>query len=276
MLLAMNIKNLSISALTLSLFASLGMNLAQLPAWADTTDAAHASSNTKPIIIQPEQNTLKIQLQGNPTTGYHWFLKQYPSRYLKLKNYQFIPGVSTMPGAPGTAEFTFKICPTLHKAPIMTSVTFAYLRPWDNSTEVDNTLTILSIADTHASQTQTQTQDKTKTSDTQKNSTTADHSVESQIDQADQTNQISPKTNSVDLTSTPISGNANTGKPTTTTPTGSPDPAALGTPPASYTNPKADNTQAETQQPAQQQGNQNKTLKNNNTWLSLPSSDTQN
>lgn len=99
----------------------------------------------KPIIIQPNQQILKVSLDANATTGYSWFLKRYNRRYFTLSDYQYVAGNTDMPGAPGKAVFTFKVNPNFHKAPFATRMKLSYMRPWDTSSAMPRTLLILSI-----------------------------------------------------------------------------------------------------------------------------------
>lgn len=99
----------------------------------------------KPIVIQPNQSTLKVTLDANATTGYSWFLNHYNKRFLKLKSYHYVAGDANRPGAPGKATFTFKVNPRFHRAPFKSAISLTYMRPWDASTAVNKRLMILSI-----------------------------------------------------------------------------------------------------------------------------------
>lgn len=107
--------------------------------------AAAPAASDKPVMIAPNQTTLEVNLSGNPSTGYGWYLKKINTHFFKLTQYQFIAGNTQMPGAPGKAVFTFQIDPSFHTAPYSTQISFAYMRPWEASSEMDKSLMVLSI-----------------------------------------------------------------------------------------------------------------------------------
>ncbi len=140
---------LKISALTLLFpLVALAMPINQT----DKTNNAN-----KPVMISPNQDTLELNLTANPSTGYGWYLKQSNNHFFKLTNYQFIPGNPQMPGAPGKAVFTFQVQPCFHNAPYLTQITLSYMRPWDLSTEIDRTVTLVSIPGPASAAASTQT-----------------------------------------------------------------------------------------------------------------------
>jgi len=142
-------KFISKKALSHTLFSLISLSFFSTPVFifADVTPAnSQANSQaSKPVAITPDQNILTINLKANPTTGYSWYLDQYNQQFFKLNSYQFTPGNKKLMGAPGQASFSFTIDPSFHIAPYLTSIQFTYMRPWDMSTAMHQTLWVLSI-----------------------------------------------------------------------------------------------------------------------------------
>jgi inhibitor of cysteine peptidase len=74
--------------------------------------------------------TFKIKLESNPSTGYQWF-SEYDSEFLKLIKSKYYPpedtGETIAAGKPGTQKFVFKALKTGE-----TDITMNYVRPWEN------------------------------------------------------------------------------------------------------------------------------------------------
>ncbi|HSW70423.1 MAG TPA: protease inhibitor I42 family protein [Gammaproteobacteria bacterium] len=107
--------------LPLSLFATEN---AELPIYTEQQTS---------FLITAEQPQFIIKLKSNPTTGYSWFLKKYASRYLQALAHRFQGPDTKMLGAPGYELWTFKMKPAAFVVPLRTSLSFAYLRPWEKN-----------------------------------------------------------------------------------------------------------------------------------------------
>lgn len=85
----------------------------------------------KPIVVNAQQPVITIQLNENPTTGYRWFIKDYPQQWLTLQKHSFIGPQANKPGAPGVASWTFVVNKAALLAPHMLKIEYVYARPWD-------------------------------------------------------------------------------------------------------------------------------------------------
>lgn len=106
----------------------------------NNTITVNSSKNDYKITVIPNQPFV-IKIEGNPTTGYIWTLKNTDEELQKMtitcnKNEDghfgtYIPP-NTEPGlvgAGGIYEFTF----TIKKAIPPRTLTFVYQRPWENT-----------------------------------------------------------------------------------------------------------------------------------------------
>jgi inhibitor of cysteine peptidase len=103
----------------------------------DSEGKADSTSTPKTIVVTEKKNgktvtarvgdTVDVQLSGNPTTGYQWFVVSY-SRDLPVANQEYIPSQPIMTGSGGIFSFQFK--PDLLAAGAKHTAKFAYYRPW--------------------------------------------------------------------------------------------------------------------------------------------------
>ena len=70
-------------------------------------------------------NTLRVELQGNPTTGFTWEEQSPPNTILQQTKHSYVPS-SSLVGAGGTYEFTFKAISVGS-----TQISFIYYRTWE-------------------------------------------------------------------------------------------------------------------------------------------------
>ena len=93
------------------------------------------STVNKVVQVKPNQVTFSVTLSANPTTGYHWYLLQNPSKFLAPITAKFTPPKNKkMMGAPGTMTWTFRAEPAAFAVPRIFTITLAYARSWDLST----------------------------------------------------------------------------------------------------------------------------------------------
>ena len=105
---------------------SLGILMSLMP----TT--ASWSSPLSPLIIKPGQKAISVYIPSNASTGYRWYLDSYQNSKITPDTYEYLPPVSELVGAPGTAKFTFNINANFtHMPHQLTKITFRHLRPWE-------------------------------------------------------------------------------------------------------------------------------------------------
>lgn len=91
-----------------------------------TSFAAENTNNVSEKNVKQSQQ-FQIVLKSNPSTGYSWNVSYNP-KYLKLVSQEYVSSnIVGMVGAPGKQIFTFKALKIGE-----TSVTFNYLRTWEN------------------------------------------------------------------------------------------------------------------------------------------------
>jgi len=90
-----------------------------------------ALGNATVIDVMQGQN-FTMQLQSNPSTGYHWE-PTYDNSTITLVNRAFITGSTPVPGAPGADVFTFQGTKTGSSV-----ITFNYISPANETTNSVN------------------------------------------------------------------------------------------------------------------------------------------
>jgi len=112
----------------------------------NTTALATSPGNATDIEVMQGQN-FTMQLQSNPSTGYHWE-PTYNNSTITLVNRTYIASSMPVPGAPGADVFTFQ--GTQAGASV---ITFNYISPANQTTNSVNytiTCTTLKIASVNA------------------------------------------------------------------------------------------------------------------------------
>ncbi len=82
-----------------------------------------------------------VRLNGNPTTGYQWQVKQYDQGLFNLVAGDYTPANPQLIGGGGVMEYRF----ALKKGqayPKNTTMVFTYVRPWDLSTATDKKVVV--------------------------------------------------------------------------------------------------------------------------------------
>jgi len=109
---------------------------------------AHATPTftdpAKPILIQPNIQTVSLTLKANRTTGYDWLLVKN-SKWLQVTGRTYMPSKSNLVGAPGYEVWTFSVDKNACLVPRTFSVVLRYQRPWEKaeSTATDTTFTFV-------------------------------------------------------------------------------------------------------------------------------------
>lgn len=93
------------------------------------------------IMVTADKAQFEIQLTGNPTTGFLWFLKDYDPHFLQPIKHQFVAAKTNLIGAPGVDIWTFKVNPSAFVVPQLTMIRFIYSRPWEGITEKEHEVT---------------------------------------------------------------------------------------------------------------------------------------
>lgn len=101
------------------------------------------TAKEKTIALGPENNgstvtvgvgdNVEIELDENPSTGYHWRLTQYKG-FTELLENEYIPPEKQIPGRGGTRRFKFTILDD-------GTLKMAYLRSWENQPENQYSIT---------------------------------------------------------------------------------------------------------------------------------------
>jgi predicted secreted protein len=106
-----------------------------------TFSAATVAAATEPkalakpmvIILAAKDPVFSIKLQGNPSTGYNWFLvDNYSKDLIRPTQYKYAPGNGKLVGGGGTFEFTFRALPEAFLVPkLLQPLHFVYIRAWE-------------------------------------------------------------------------------------------------------------------------------------------------
>lgn len=113
-------------------------------AHASTTAKAitFANEKTSVVVQQTQSRVLTLYIKSNATTGYNWFLKQYPHRWLRPMSRLYVAPTGRLIGAPGYAIWRFKVLDEAFVVPRITHITFTHSRAWDPSDQEDMRLTV--------------------------------------------------------------------------------------------------------------------------------------
>lgn len=91
------------------------------------------TDEAKPIMLEAKNPRFTIRLESNPTTGYRWFVKSYPSAFIVPVKHRVEKPTSNLAGAPTHEIFTFKVKPAAFTIPQELAVRFIYTRPFEQS-----------------------------------------------------------------------------------------------------------------------------------------------
>ena len=99
--------------------------------------SAAAYSAPVVVMLKPGQRNFVVKLSSNRSTGYGWYLIDHGYNPMTLQPVQYeyvLPSKKMgMTGVPGVAEFTFRLSETspMTVVPMVTTINFAYMRPWE-------------------------------------------------------------------------------------------------------------------------------------------------
>jgi len=90
-------------------------------------------NTTATQIVSATEPQFTVQLPGNATTGYQWYLTHYDRNLIALVSYHYNVTNPKLMGSGGTAVFVFKALPTMFVVPQQTALTFNYGRAWEGN-----------------------------------------------------------------------------------------------------------------------------------------------
>ena len=91
------------------------------------------SETQKAIMVQAKQPVFTIQLQANRTTGYSWFLLDYPRDFIEPQSYRYEAPKTSLVGAGGIEWWTFRVKPEAFIVPQQLHIQFVYARPFESN-----------------------------------------------------------------------------------------------------------------------------------------------
>jgi predicted secreted protein len=106
-------------------FFSLAAGVAKAPEESQYTD------HNKTLYVSEKSPTLTLKLQGVPSTGFIWILKQSDRNLLKLVKHSYTPNEKNMPGAPGTDTWIFRANLNAFPYGQRTELVFIHAQPWN-------------------------------------------------------------------------------------------------------------------------------------------------
>jgi len=89
------------------------------------------SDPSKPILLTKDKTSFTIELASNRTTGYSWYILDYPKDYLKLTKHHYFRSKDAKLGEGGKEQWIFDADQTAFAAPMMFTIQLAYFRPWE-------------------------------------------------------------------------------------------------------------------------------------------------
>lgn len=109
-----------------------------------TLDAQPYSSAQTAIVVYRNAPEFSIKLKSNPTTGFQWYLMNYPHHSIAPMSHQFYPSHSKLVGAPGYEIWVFKVLPGAFSVPEMLKLSLIYARPFEVSHGMSKTFSVIS------------------------------------------------------------------------------------------------------------------------------------
>lgn len=109
-----------------------------------TLDAQPYSTTQNAIVVYRNAPEFSIKLKSNPSTGYQWYLMDYPHHSIDPMSHQFYPSQSKRVGEPGYEIWVFKVLPGAFNVPEMIKLSLIYARPFEISRGSAKTFSIIS------------------------------------------------------------------------------------------------------------------------------------
>jgi predicted secreted protein len=81
--------------------------------------------------VDAKQSVVDIALPENPTTGYRWYLVDYPSEFIKSVEYHYQSPQQSQPGVGGVGHFLVFLDAKAFKAPVRLPVVLTQARSWE-------------------------------------------------------------------------------------------------------------------------------------------------
>lgn len=99
----------------------------------DSSSGQSSSQNkSKSQVVTTNHPIATFKLRSNPSTGFTWYIKNYPKHLIKIKSHEMKrPSKDNdRVGAPGYEVWQFKAKKAAFKAPHVIKITLMYARPW--------------------------------------------------------------------------------------------------------------------------------------------------
>jgi predicted secreted protein len=101
----------------------------------------------KVVNITGNQTEFTVELPANATTGYSWVLQDnYNADLIVPVSYHYVVPDKKLVGAPGTAQWTFRVKKDALIVPTKMTVTLNYMRPWETAVAKTQTITVVTAA----------------------------------------------------------------------------------------------------------------------------------
>ena len=113
-----------------------------------TTTINTLTDLTKPILVNSITPVFSINLAGNLSTGYQWYLADYNPRLIKLVSQQYLTNQTKLVGSPSLSAWQFQLQQIAFNAPQVTRITFEYRRAWETKPAKKQSVVIISDTNT--------------------------------------------------------------------------------------------------------------------------------
>ena len=131
---------------TIAMISLASVSILSAAIYADSNVKVVLTDPKKAIVVKQDNDEFTITMQANPTTGYGWYLTGFYSKYIEPEGMQFIPPTKQLMGAPGVDVWKFKIDDDAFKAPMLLTIRFVSMRPWDVSTGKKQTYRVVTTS----------------------------------------------------------------------------------------------------------------------------------
>jgi predicted secreted protein len=95
------------------------------------TSVAATQSMKNIYQVQPGQTAVDVALPENPSTGYRWYLVDYPDVAIASIKYHYQAADEAIPGAQGEGHFVVTLNKGAFDVPMRLAVTLTQARPWE-------------------------------------------------------------------------------------------------------------------------------------------------
>jgi len=82
-------------------------------------------------VLTQEKPIYTLRLNSNPTTGFSWFMVDYPKKLVHVIKHQYVSPKSKLVGAGGYELWTFQATKAALAFPQVVKIVMMYARPWE-------------------------------------------------------------------------------------------------------------------------------------------------